>query len=574
MLRRFSLYNKINIMLIGMLLPLIILNAYSYQTGNSVVRHEIEKSAETNLALLIQQLDAMTEQLSSYALTLNRDSSVRTLINSTYFEGPYSKYSIVTNLEDKLKLFSASTNWNSTFSVYAPHLNEMVSNSSSLAIGKSFPEKPLESGWRLHSADQHYGDDNYFVRYFSEPAIVPEKAVSSYQVITEVTFAQSNVVKILDSFKSRSNINDPLLFQPGLPPLTSSSANSGMTARLISELEGSILGTSGSTTLSMDGMKYLVTYQTSKTLGWYLIDYVLLNDTLAPIRQSSQIFYITVGVLVLIGFLLSFMIYRNVQTPIFKLVSAVRAIMRGDYSTQIVHRSINEFQFLIVQFNAMALQIKELIEKEYESKIRLQEATLKQLQSQIDPHFLYNSLNFIKNSAKMGDEEAVVSMCVNLGAYYRYSTRLEKPMTPLAEEISLIRNYLEIHRLRKHDMSYEVSLPDTVEGVEIPRLLLQPVVENAIVHGIDRLAQPGTIRIRGEETEDQYRMIIEDNGPGMTEQEIEALNQKITSLHNEEQLCGLWNVSQRLILHYGEPAGVDCSPSPLGGLKVKLYWPR
>lgn len=557
-----------------MLLPLIGLNIYSYSIGNSVSRNEIEKSAQTNLALLIHQLDATTEQLSTFALTLNRDSSVRTFINSTYFQNPYDKYFIVSNLEEKLKLFSSSMNWNNAFTVYAPRLKEKVSNSGSGPFEAGTIDSRLESDWTLHPADSNYGNDSYFLRHFSEPSISPGNPVASYHVITEVSFASSNLVKMLDQFKNGDNINDPLLYRTGFQPITNASPDQTLTNILLSEIHNRNLEASGSMSLQMKGNKYLVNYERSDTLGWYLIDYVPLDEILAPIKKSSQIFFASVGILVLIGFSLSFMIYKNVQAPILKLVNAVRSMMRGDYSTQIRYRPNNEFHFLIQQFNAMAKQIKALIEQEYASKIRLQEATLKQLQSQIDPHFLYNSLNFIRNSVKMGDEDAAVSMSLNLGAYYRNATRLEKPNTPLSEEIALIRNYLEIHKLRKHGMSYETDMPERMERLEIPRLLIQPVVENAIVHGIDHFTKPGLIRIRGEEGEDQFRICIEDNGPGMPKQQIEALNRKISRANNDEQLCGLWNVAQRLKLQHGGHAGVLCEHSELGGLKVTLHWPK
>ncbi len=121
----------------------------------------------------------------------------------------------------------------------------------------------------------------------------------------------------------------------------------------------------------------------------------------------------------------------------------------------------------------MAEQIQELIEKVYKETLRSREATLKQLQSQINPHFLYNCLFYIKNMASLGEKEAVVAMSLNLGEYYRYTTRLENPMTTIREEMKLIQNYLEIQTMRMQRLGYEIAIPEDMMELEIPRLLIQ-----------------------------------------------------------------------------------------------------
>src|SRR5690606_39681649 len=120
----------------------------------------------------------------------------------------------------------------------------------------------------------------------------------------------------------------------------------------------------------------------------------------------------------------------------------------GYFSVRLNYSARNEFSLLFARFNIMAQRIQELIENVYEEKLRRREATLKQLQSQINPHFLYNCLFFIKNMARMKNEEAVVAMSLNLGEYFRYTTRLGNQTATLAEELSVIVNYLEIQNLR------------------------------------------------------------------------------------------------------------------------------
>ncbi|MEM5016801.1 histidine kinase [Metabacillus indicus] len=572
MIKNINLYQKFNIILILFIVPIALLNLFSYHTSNTVVKKEIEKSGETNLALLIHQIDAMTNELSSLALVLNRDPSVRSFVTSTYALDPYDRYSIYSNLQEKLALTSSSSTWSTEVSVYAPMFQKVISSSRNNNYNEKALEAILSPNWTYQKNDDD-GRGNYFIRHFIEPSFNASRSISSYQLITEVTFSQQNLVKLLDLFKSKDDVNDPILFKPGFAPILNSTSNREMVSDLISALKNDAFKQSKSLTVSLDEKEYMVTIQPSNTLEWYMIDYVPLENILKPITKSSIAFYVTLVILILIGFFLSFLLYRNVQRPIDKLTHSLRSFTNGDFSQRIEHEPRSEFNYALSQFNIMAQHIQDLIESDYNSKIRLQEAKLKQLQSQIDPHFLYNCLNFIKNSARMGDEEAVVSMSLNLGAYYRYVTRLEEPLTPLNEELKLIKNFLEIQKLRIHELCYEIQIQDELLKFEMPRLIIQPIVENAVEHGIARISKPGCIRISGNISSTTYCICIEDNGFGMTTEERLSLSRKISDSNNEDQLCGLWNTYQRMKLHFGQDSRIELDRSELGGLKVCLTWP-
>lgn len=127
-----------------------------------------------------------------------------------------------------------------------------------------------------------------------------------------------------------------------------------------------------------------------------------------------------------------------------------------------------------------------LIEQVYLEQLRAKDAHLKQLQSQINPHFLYNCLFFIKSKAVVGDTDSVEAMALNLGEYYRYITKTDHSLTTLQDELKLLENYLEIQNLRKQRISYEMDIAEDLLGLQIPRLLIQPLVENSIIHGIEK----------------------------------------------------------------------------------------
>lgn len=220
----------------------------------------------------------------------------------------------------------------------------------------------------------------------------------------------------------------------------------------------------------------------------------------------------------------------------------------------------------------MSRQIQDLIENVLNEKIRSREATLKQLQAQINPHFLYNCLGYIINMAQMKEQEAVVSMAYNLSAYYRYTTRTERQTAALDEEIKLLINYLDIQKLRNGRIDYTIDIPAEMLKQRIPPLMLQPIVENAVIHGIGKSYTSGEIRITGEMSDGLCKIYIDDDGPELEPSVLEALNAKMSEPLKEEMGCGLWNTNQRIIHQFGDKSYLCFKKSPLGGFQTEIVW--
>jgi two-component system sensor histidine kinase YesM len=377
---------------------------------------------------------------------------------------------------------------------------------------------------------------------------------------------------MLDSYKSGGQ-GDPFMYDEELGFIATSTGRTEMLGLVVEQLEARDPQDRGHFVASLQGKKYLVTYTKSERVGRYLIDYLPLEQILSPITQSRNLFYVSIGLLIVMGLTASYLLYRHIQVPIRYLVRGVRQIQRGELSARIPSLPNNEFDFLFVRFNEMAARIQLLIENVYQEKLRSREATLKQLQSQINPHFLYNALFFVKNMAKLGETDAVVAMTDNLGDYYRYATRVENQLPLLHDEIELVRNYLVIQNLRMNRIRYEIDVPERMLDRHVPRLIVQPIVENAIIHGLEPKADPGSIRIVGRESREACELIVEDDGIGMTEEECRALIEMLDQKMGEEMGCGVWNVHQRLGLQFGEGSGLEIVRLQ-EGTRVTLRWKK
>lgn len=176
--------------------------------------------------------------------------------------------------------------------------------------------------------------------------------------------------------------------------------------------------------------------------------------------------------------------------------------------------------------------------------------------------------------ANLGDKEAVVAMSLNLGEYYRYTTRMENSMTTVREELKLVENYLIIQQLRIQRLHYEIDIPEEMMDLQIPRLLIQPIVENSVVHGIESQLQFGIVHIKGLLQNGLNRLIIDDNGSGLTKEELVKLRKSLAVPLDEHTGCGLWNTHQRLTQLYGGHSGLrfSASPSPLDGFRTEIIW--
>jgi len=565
-------FRKIVLLLFLLLLPILVLYSVSTNTSTEVVRKQIETTNLNQLTFLMNQLDTNIEQLSMFPVLLSYDPYIREFLDRhppLEFDARNAEYRII----EKLSLQSVSNGWKNDLTVIIPREKRAISSNIFLLESNQDMTGPIYTRWTYMSEESGGKTERYFVHEIGEPAKAERKEAA--QAVFRVRFTTGNMTAMLDAYKNGKN-NDPFLYVPGERPVMNGTSSEEKTRQLIGLLE-SELGAepaTGQRLVKLGSEQYLVSYVKSRQLGWYLVDYTPYQSVVTPITEQRNFFYVIIGLLLVLAVAASFLLYRNVQRPLRKLIGSVQRIKRGDYSARIDYQAKNEFDYLIFQFNEMSDQIKTLIEDVYAEKLRSREATLKQLQSQINPHFLYNSLFFIINSAEMNDRQAVVQMSQNLAEYYRYATRVENQSVALEEELELVRNYLIIQNLRMGRVQFEIDVPEKMLDLELPRLILQPIVENAIVHGVERSPEGGMITITGKQ-DDRYNMIfVQDDGPGMDPQRLRDLQAELAQPMSEEVGCGTWNVHRRLQYRFGGQSGLVFEQLPMGGLCVIIKWTR
>ncbi|GGD51267.1 sensor histidine kinase [Paenibacillus nasutitermitis] len=559
---KMTIFRKFIVILILLILPVFALYTYSNQVSVDVVRKEMKESNLRQLSFFLSQAEMTFEQLSVAANTIGGYQVIEELTHFDEIQSKYEKVKVKQDLMEKLKLLGASSNWTNQFTVYSPTAGTGVTTLNQIDYSTMFSPDSLSLVWKYRQIEQN----GELVKQFVKHTVYPGS-----QLIVEVSFTIDNILTMLDQIKMKGK-NDPFLFHEGFQPIVNRTADQPLVGELVGYLKDSKLGDSDTAYISLHGQNYMVNYVKSDKLNWFLIDYVPLEKVLKPITKSSLLFYSSIGLLLLMSIAFALLLYKNVQIPIYQLLQGVKKMGMGSFSTRLENTPGNEFGFIFNRFNQMGEQIEQLIENVYAEKIRSREATLKQLQSQINPHFLYNSLAFVKSMTELDEKEAVIAMTLNLSKYYRYTTRVENQETTLREELELVTHYLTIQSLQMQRFDYQIDIPDAMLDIPIPRLLLQPIVENAIIHGIEPELGWGELFITGVQEGKAVRITVENSGSAITPELLEELENKLELPLSDDVGCGQWNVHQRLKTKFGPEAGILLTPSQYGGLCVTLRW--
>jgi two-component system sensor histidine kinase YesM len=326
---------------------------------------------------------------------------------------------------------------------------------------------------------------------------------------------------------------------------------------------------SGTQKIKLNGKNMIVCFDRSEITNWLSVivipESALIGDLVPTLLTSTLALAIVLG---LIALILAFFISGRITGPIKKLLVAMRIVGEGDFQTRVEATSNDEFGILIRKFNDMNNRIHLLVNENYEIKLKEKEAEIQALNLQMNPHFLYNTLNVMNWLAIENNQKELSKMLVCLSNMLHYTTRKDWNNVHLIEELDWMKNYFYIMSSRfegKFAVQYEIQA--SLYNYKVPRLLFQPFVENAILHGFDQMEDGGLIIISGWLENDIRFYEIKDNGRGMTENMIQNI------LNKEASSVGIKNTIGRVQLRYGEQYGVSFRSLPDIGTTVLISLP-
>ena len=325
------------------------------------------------------------------------------------------------------------------------------------------------------------------------------------------------------------------------------------------------------TELIQDNIQYFIYYQTRS-----------MEEVTAALNQQIQHFTIACGILVVVLVVLvvatTYVITSDILRPVKILKDATRKIARGDLDARADVSSGDEIEILANSFNDMAENMQSLFIKIKEDEQKMRQLDLRLLQEQINPHFLYNTLDTIVWLIEGDQAEEAVRMVVTLSDFFRLVLSGGKEIISLREEKEHISSYLEIQEVRYRDiLEYQIQIDPVLYDYEILKLTLQPLqplVENALYHGIKYKRARGCICVQGEKKGDTLRLMVSDNGVGMESGDLATLQQEIQRPCREtEKGFGLANVNERIHMYFGPEYGMEIQSEKNRGTRVTLTIP-
>ena len=323
-------------------------------------------------------------------------------------------------------------------------------------------------------------------------------------------------------------------------------------------------------------------YYSLENVEWSLVAGVPMARVLSGRSITLWIFVLLVLAVLLLSALLSVFISRRITGPLYKVIDAMELLGKGDFSHHLPYVTNSDLLSLVNGINRMRDHLQILIANIARKEEEKNRARLNALQAQINPHFLYNTLDVIRGISHAHGNEDVVGITASLAKIFRYSIGSDEVVT-IERELENIKHYLNIQESRFGDrFRTEILIDEEILKYRTVKLILQPLVENAFKYGLEEISKDGELSIRGEISGDLIKLVVENTGPGIDPDLAEKMNKSFNlgaSVKHGNPIdltkggLGLNNVDARLKLYYGMAAGVRIDPGRVSGTKVTLTFP-
>lgn len=556
---RYGILLKLFTVFLIVLIPIYVMVSLMIQSGVKTIRQQVLTLMEQKSDYFVSATDAELQRIAMLQKDLADDPDLQSISIRPDTLRDYERAKAINDLQAKLRTLSASSRYIKEAFVIIPRIERRISSTTGMKeidqaeFSQFFNYKASASGLTT------IGERIYFILG------IPYMSKINYLMVVELSGTQ--IGNDLGGLNATGNgtvfIWNNETEEPSIIPIAGADAAMLGFNVQSSRLEGS--------TFQIGQKNYLRFTKPFEFPDWSLVTVVEENEILHPVYSFKE-WLISLSVISVAVFIIaSLLLYRFIHKPLRKMMQAFKKVEVGQLDTSIPpasHGNKDEFYYLFQQFNQMTSELKVLVQQVYEQKIHSQRSELKHLQSQVNPHFMYNSLYTVALMAQEEDYEGVTSMSRHLGDYFKFITQNKADLIPLEKEIQHARVYTSIQEVRYGGrIAFEYEQTGNVGDWEVPRLIIQPFLENAIMHGLEDIRLGGRLSLRVNAGERQLAITIEDNGKGMPREKMRAW-EEASLIPDEWEDHALWNVHRRLRLRYGDGSGVRLQESDGGGLTV------
>ncbi|GGD59907.1 sensor histidine kinase [Paenibacillus nasutitermitis] len=564
-----TIYAKLVLSFLLVVIPIVLVSFGMNRSSEEKVRHQIGSSMDSKVNFYLQALESEFARINQLKNEFINDEDVIALSTIPEAYDNFDRQQKIIQISRKLHFFKNSSLYMNRVKVNIPKLGRSIDSESMsdvipMADIAAVRRSALEGLSLVQSDGKLLMGMTYPQDELSDP---------SYAFLLLIEISEDELRRSLQSIRGSEGAGAILFADNGSWSLSGGNADE-TPPTWIEALRSSSpdhQAVRGQQRIREGDLRLMVSYEHSALLSATLAVYESETAVLGPLAEYKEwlLAILVVSTVVIVFF--SYGIHRLIHRPLQRLVIAFRKVESGSLDIAIHRQQQDEFQYLFTQFNEMVRKVKSLIINVYEQEIRAQRLELKQLQSQINPHFLYNSYYAIYRLAENEDLEKVAIYTRYLGDYFQYITRTGSDEVTLETEVRHARAYVEIQMLRytKRIRTFFGEIPPGAEDIPIPKMILQPIIENAYHHGLANRTVDGIVDIsmlwRGE----RLVFTVDDNGNELTDGKLAHLRDLLL-IGEPEETTGIVNVNRRLGIRYGRESRLIVSRSDLGGLRVEL----
>lgn len=561
-IKRISIFTKLVVAFLIVLMPVYGLSIQMNSWGASVVRNEVSRSFQAQLHFYMESLSREMDRVVRLQGTFAVDYDLSRLSLGESDLPSFEITSATKRFQEKLDLIKQSGLYVKSASVYIYPLHRIISTEE---LSKGMTEAE-ETELKAYSQDSSMSpislvDHKLVIRYVypvyqvqagRSPIFMLETELSEEKIrgfLSNITnqYVGSGAALITNDWSIHVNKNENVVDQ--------------INQIVMDQKKDKVSQIAGVQRNIIDNTAYLTVYEYSDALNLTLVISVPEQEILGILQKYKIYMLIISGISILVILFFSYWIFKVFHKPLIQLLRAFRTVESGNLSVTIKYRSKDEFNDLFERFNLMTSKLRTLVYEVYEQGLRAKQAELKQLQSQINPHFLYNSLYLVYRLIKAEDSSNALILTRFIGDYFQYITHKSGDEVFLEQEWEHVKKYTNIQIFRfSNRVNLEFAdLPEEVCKLIVPRLILQPLVENAFHHGMEHTLTGGMIRVTAIVENTCLQIGIADNGPGLTEQELAEWQRKFKFSEDVDNVSGIVNVHRRLQLKFGNHSGLTMS---------------
>lgn len=596
-LRRKISLQLIVINLVLIVIPLAVVSILSQEKYASLQSNAEIQNSKNTIALLNQSIDSYFEDIVTLSMLPMYDSEfsrVLMLSNEPEYEGRYDE-----EMDTRIRNFLFTINYlrNETESVYLYNNSKMVAYISKTNWTKerrmfngSVPEESdfQNSTWFLQATDAAGKSIIVNRKYEPENSYEMTNSFSIAKILKNINTGKKigailidvnlNKLKGLCESSMQHPYENLIIFDPYGQMIFSIGDPEQCAA--LKQYSDSLDTNMGFSETKIGGAQYLLSYHTGQYSGLKIVWSAKLSEVLED-TYSMQVFT-RVIILIICAFLIVFSAFlsKMVFDPLNMLLGKIREMRNGNLNVRFDFQARNEIGVLADSFNSMVLRLNEKINEVYVANYLRKDAQLRALQYQINPHFLYNTLETIHMTAEVNGDYSCGEMITHLAQLFRYAVEDADEPTTVRDELENVHHYVDIMNLRLGGkLSYLVSCSDELMGCRLPKFTLQPIIENCMTHGFQNSGEANSIIVSVTRRDKDLLIAVVDNGVGMSGLQIEEMERILededasASLSNPGHTVGSVNVHRRIRLMFGAPYGLKYASTGCGGTQVVITVP-